>query len=239
MGGKQNLTVLMFYGGKSGWSVSFSQCWKKYLPGACYWCCESLKTGKKNIALHSYWPVGCVWFAAFEGCHRHHCPTGDVDSILAAAAFGPECSQEPGPAGRCCPQTETSGSALQPIPGRPNILQKETTLFSLTDTFVIAFISVFSWAFSHDTEVAEVYVISSPADRSSSKHILHTHPNWLFLWRRCLLRICHLGQRCVTTLSLVAQHRLKNITLKLPSVPPRFNIFRHTRDANQTDWKQP
>lgn len=96
-----------------------------------------LKNWHKNKALHSYWPVGCVWFAAFEGCHRHHCPTGDVDSILAAAAFGPECSQEPGPAGRCCPQTETSGSALQPIPGRPNILQKETTLFSLTDTLVI------------------------------------------------------------------------------------------------------
>lgn len=102
---------------------------------------------------------------------------------------------------------------------------------------VVAFVSVFSWAFSHYAERAEVIyqLLSSPADRSSSKHILHTHPNWLFLWRRCLLQICHLGQKCVTALSLVAQHRLKNITLKSPSVPPTFNIFRHTCAANQTE----
>lgn len=204
---------------------------------------QILKNWHKNKAEHSYWPAGCVWFAAFEGCHHHHCPTGDVDSILAAAAFGPECSQEPGPAGRCCPQTETSGSALQPIPGRPSTLQKETTLLSLADTSVstlkcscLCFSALFS-IFTHDAEVAEVIyqLITSPADRSSSKHILHTHPNWLFLWRRCLLQICHLGQKCVTALSLVAQHRLKNITLKLPSVPPKLNIFRHTCAANQTE----
>lgn len=78
-------------------------------------------------------------------------------------------------------------------------------------------------------------LITSPADRLSSKHILHTHPNWRFLWRRCPLQICHRGQKCATALSLVARHRLKNITINSPSLPPRFNIFSHTCDANQTE----
>lgn len=125
-------------------------------------------------------------------------------------------------------------------------MHKETALFNLwhiSHRNLVTFISGFSCSSClwHFMEVADVIyqLKSSPADRSSSKHILHMHPNWLFLWRHCPLQICHRGQKCVTALSLVAQHRLKNITLNSPPVPPRFNIFCHTCDTNQTrDWMQ-
>lgn len=43
-----------------------------------------------------------------------------MDSKLAAVAVGPECLRGLGPGGHCCPQTETSGSALPPTPARQN-----------------------------------------------------------------------------------------------------------------------
>lgn len=49
----------------------------------------------------------------------------------------------------------------------------------------------------------------SPAGRSSSEHILHIHPSWPFLWRRCAPQICRRGQQGVTVQSLLAQHHLK------------------------------
>lgn len=165
-----------------------------------------------------------------------------MDSILAAAAVGPECSQEPGPAVHCCPPTETSGSALLPIPVGQSIcrnfqLQKHIRhRYEIRRYLSICFFKVFSWSFCllpYEEVVGDIYqLVSSPADRSSSKRILHTHPNWLFLWRRCPLQICHLGQKCVKALSLLAQHRLKKITLNSTSNPPGSNVFSHTCDAN-------
>lgn len=67
--------------------------------------------------------------------------------------------------------------------------------------------------------------MSSPADRWSSKRILRTRPNWPFLWRHYPLQICHLGLKCVKAPSLLAQRRLKKITLNSKSVPDQTQRF--------------
>ncbi len=82
-------------------------------------------TNTTRVSMYSP-PVGCVWCAASEGCRHRHCPAGDVGSKWAAEAVGPECWLAPGPAGRCCPRTETSGSALQPIPAKEEAEEKGT-----------------------------------------------------------------------------------------------------------------
>lgn len=51
--------------------------------GYTIWPKESLERQKlkKTMWMSVYSrPVGCVWCAASEGCHHHHCPAGDVGS---------------------------------------------------------------------------------------------------------------------------------------------------------------
>lgn len=126
-------------------------------------------------------------------------------------------------------------------------MQKGTILFSFKNilgkdtkqekNYRYVFYSVFLFILSFTVQGGwgVIYqLIFSPADRSSSKRILHTHPNWLFLWRHFPLQKCHPGQKCVKALSLLAQHPLKNHIKFNISSTQIAHFQSHTR--HKSDW---